>query len=289
MKRVTWLLALMGAVLLSASPVPADELFVVVGGRPAVGTKITSLPYEIKTSGYYYLTGNLTYTGGNGITVSANDVTLDLMGFVLTGSGSNAGNYSGILLTSDKSNVEVRNGTVSNWWSGVEQYNSSTGTNHRVIGIRANGNTYGVWLGGSNHLIKGCTATPGTFGSSTGLRITGTGTISDSTVRGFTTGIYIGGGKVSGNVVLNCPGKGINAFGPATISHNSVSNCGAGTGNAGIFSAGGSFIGNAIVANTGQTCVASSNVLVPDQNSLSGDGTPKGVISYLLGGVNGGW
>jgi len=291
MKRVTWLLALVGAVLLSACPVPADDLYVVVGARPAPGTKITSLPYEIKTSGYYYLTGNLTNTntgaGGGGITVSANDVTLDLMGFTLTGPGSETGYLDGILLTSDKINVEVRNGTVSGWYSGVEQYNGSTGTHHRVIGIRANGNTYGVWLGGSNHLIKGCTASQGTFGSGTGLRIAGTGTISDSTVRGFSyDGIYIGGGKVSGNLVLNCPGKGIVASAVATISDNSVSNCGAGTGNAGISGAGGgSITGNAVLANTGQTGVLINNGNMFDQNSLSGAGThwafATGLTSWL--------
>ena len=60
MKRTLWLLACLGALLLSAAPVPADDgFYVIAAGQPSVGTKITSLPYTISTPGYYYLTGNL--------------------------------------------------------------------------------------------------------------------------------------------------------------------------------------------------------------------------------------
>src|SRR5437016_303642 len=58
-------------------------------------TPISALPATITASGSYYLTTNLTCTlcggGTNGITITANDVTLDLMGFALDafgGSGS---------------------------------------------------------------------------------------------------------------------------------------------------------------------------------------------------------
>ena len=57
------------------------------------------------------LAGNLTYSGStNAITVSADDVTLDLMGFSLTNSGAKGSTY-GINL-SGRTNVEIRNGTV---------------------------------------------------------------------------------------------------------------------------------------------------------------------------------
>jgi hypothetical protein len=91
MKRKIWLLALVGAVLLSAGPAWAqDEFYVIAGG--GVGTRITSLPYTITSPGFYYLTSNLSYSGSsNGITVNSNDVTLDLMGFSISGPGSGAG------------------------------------------------------------------------------------------------------------------------------------------------------------------------------------------------------
>ena len=52
-------------------------------------TPISSAGYVISNSGSYYLTSNLTAGAGEvGITVSADDVTIDLNGFTLTGSGT---------------------------------------------------------------------------------------------------------------------------------------------------------------------------------------------------------
>src|SRR5260370_25455545 len=49
-------------------------------------TPISSLPFTINAPGAYYVTTNLTgVTGTNGITIAANDVTLDLKGFSLLG------------------------------------------------------------------------------------------------------------------------------------------------------------------------------------------------------------
>ena len=47
-------------------------------------TPISSLPYTISAPGSYYLTGPLNSTN-TGITVAANDVTIDLMGFTISG------------------------------------------------------------------------------------------------------------------------------------------------------------------------------------------------------------
>ena len=56
-------------------------------------TPISSLPYTISEPGSYYVTGNLSSTG-HGIVIEASGVTVDLMGFSLTGDGiSSSGNY----------------------------------------------------------------------------------------------------------------------------------------------------------------------------------------------------
>src|SRR5215813_4957107 len=82
----------------AAEPGPLNPV-----GPPAVGlfktldqveprTPISSLPFTINQPGSYYLTGNLTGApGANGINISASDVTLDLGGFALIGSGGAGG------------------------------------------------------------------------------------------------------------------------------------------------------------------------------------------------------
>ena len=116
MKRLA-LVAMVLATVWSVGAASADDFYVIVGG--GVGTKITRLPCIISNPGFYYLTGNLSYsdTGGAGIAVGSNDVVIDLMGFRLKGPGpgsygdsSPVGIYSG-----HYNNVEVRNGTISGW------------------------------------------------------------------------------------------------------------------------------------------------------------------------------
>src|ERR1043165_9796506 len=51
---------------------------------------ISSLPYTIASSGSYYLTTNLTALSAvDGIVINADNVTLDLSGFTMTGFGPN--------------------------------------------------------------------------------------------------------------------------------------------------------------------------------------------------------
>lgn len=286
MQRALWLLACLAAVLSIAAPVPAEDGFYVIAGRPAVGTKIASLPYTISTPGYYYLTGNLSYAGGNGIIIDSNNVTIDLMGFVLAGPDTETGEYSGIYMNGRQS-VEIRNGIVKGWKYGVQE-KGPTGSNHRVIGIRGHGNTFPVYLRGDNHLIQGCAASPGSFSSSSaGLIIyDGAGTISGCMVLNFSgNGISIAGGTASGNLVLNCGGSGIAGNGAATIRQNQVSNCATG-----ITGGGGSIVGNAVFANTGQTGIAPSTTLsnLLDQNNVAGPGTHYGPLTTTVFGRNGG-
>src|SRR3954471_689763 len=77
-------------------------------------TPVSSLPFTISAPGSYYLTGNLTASGSEaGITVSADNVTIDLNGFALTGGPS--GVASGIDVPAAQENLCVRNGTVTRW------------------------------------------------------------------------------------------------------------------------------------------------------------------------------
>jgi hypothetical protein len=150
MKKRIWILAVVGAVLMCAAPVLADgDLYVIAGGS-GVGTKISSLPYTITAPGFYYLTKNLTSTG-NGIVVNANNVTIDLMGFTMTGPGTSS-SY-GIYIYNQRY-VQIRNGTVTNFYNGIYAETSSN-AGHRVSNLYAVYNThFGIWLGGDDHVIQ---------------------------------------------------------------------------------------------------------------------------------------
>lgn len=74
-------------------------------------TPISSAPFTISGSGSYYLTGNLTVTSGNGITITADDVTLDLNGFTISSTASPASS-NGVLISDARKNITIRNGHI---------------------------------------------------------------------------------------------------------------------------------------------------------------------------------
>lgn len=94
----------------------ADFYVVAIGanGKP-VGTEISSIPTTITQPGFYYFTKNLSHTSGAAaIDVQADDVTIDLMGFVLDGNGANADGVS-----TGNTNVTIRNGTIRSFSNGI--------------------------------------------------------------------------------------------------------------------------------------------------------------------------
>jgi hypothetical protein len=162
MKRLLFL-ALVGAILLSATPALADgDFYVIAVGKKAegIGTKISSLPYTISTPGFYYLGGNLTYSAnmGNAIIVGASDVTLDFMGFSLTGPGrESSGDNCGIIINDACVNAEIRNGSINGFGLfGIHNYSESC-TSTRVIDIKVTDTgSIGITLLGTGHLVMGC-------------------------------------------------------------------------------------------------------------------------------------
>lgn len=97
-------------------------------------THVDAIPYTITNSGSYYLTENLTAgSGTNGIVIAADDVTLDLNGFVLSG---NTGCLYGISLGGwTNRNITILNGVVRGWpYGGVSL---GDGINCRLLDITA--------------------------------------------------------------------------------------------------------------------------------------------------------
>jgi len=125
-------------------------------------TPITSLIYTISQPGSYYLTTNLTGGAFNGINITANGVTLDLMGFELVGGPGNAG--FGITVSGMRTNITVRNGTVRNW--GGDGVHLSAARNCVLQNVRALNNSEAGLVVGDASVVNGCVAS---FNTSDGI------------------------------------------------------------------------------------------------------------------------
>jgi parallel beta-helix repeat protein len=196
------------------------DFYVISGGRGA-GTGITSLPYTINAPGFYYLTKNLSHNG-TAITVNANDVTIDLMGFSLSGPGSGT-NYG--IYMNGRSNVEIRNGTIRSFGSdGILEAAQQTAKNHRVLNVRAVGNGgRGIALFGNGYQVKGCTASDN---GDDGI-FAGRGSVVTGNTAGNNggDGIYGNGyNLIAWNVSRDNSGNGITAVGGSTVIGNTAFN-----------------------------------------------------------------
>lgn len=175
-------------------------------------TPISALPFTITTSGAYYVTTNLTGTGG--IMVSAPDVAIDLRGYTLT--GENATN-SGIFAMYMVTNLEVSNGTLRGW-NGHGIY-AETVNGSQVQDLEVCSNVFaGMDLGDGCHITHCKVHDNGTAGVTTGEKAVIKDTVAQANLSdGFRTGNdsqilhcssldNFGGGFVVGGrtVVKNC-------------------------------------------------------------------------------------
>jgi parallel beta-helix repeat protein len=116
--------------------------------------------FVITNSGSYYLTTNIVgVSGEDGIDIEANNVTLDLNGFLLLGV---SGSFSdGIQILSGYANVTVHNGTISGW--GHHGVYSEAG-NATFDRLNVSANEYGLFVYGPS-VIRDCAANGNTFTS----------------------------------------------------------------------------------------------------------------------------
>jgi hypothetical protein len=142
----------------------------------AVSEFIISLP------GSYYMTSNITgLSGKTGISITADDVTVDLNGFALIGL---AGSLNGISVQGAQKNLRIRNGSAQNWGSnGIAcQFTTNSQFDH----LRVSQNGAAGFNCGDRNVLSNMTAEANTGdGIRTGNSCTVTASTAASNVNGF--------------------------------------------------------------------------------------------------------
>jgi parallel beta-helix repeat protein len=166
--------------------------------------------FIISQPGSYYLAANLAGVGGkNGIFITTNNVSLDLNGFALLGTGT--GGAYGVYVSGSRTNIIVRNGNISGWGVGIYGF-----PNYNMLCERLTVSSCsidGILVSGSgiiaNCTIQSCGAI-GIYAVSS--------TVSGCTVQSCgTSGIYALSSTVSGCLVIGGAGSGIYVSGPGCV------------------------------------------------------------------------
>jgi parallel beta-helix repeat protein len=174
--------------LVSVGPAMAD---------PPTPITVCGAGVTISQSGHYALKADCTGIVGVAITVTANDVHLNLDGHMISGQGPGSG--IGIVVIG-ASRVHISGGTVQSFQSGIELDDASASV---VSGVTLTGNFAGVFAhSGSGNSIQSNTQTGGFYG--TYLAAESGDSIQGNTVSGNARGIDLdvgtGGTMVSGNI-----------------------------------------------------------------------------------------
>ena len=197
-------------------------------------TPISSLPYIISTPGSYFLTRSLSASTGSGITISANDVTIDLMGFTLAGTSLTT--TDGIVSSGGLRSITIKNGNVNDWAGNGINLVSATLIGIDGVNLTQNGTT-GMDVG-ANARVTNCsvvTYNPGVVA----IRVGGSSVVSDCSTQGYGTGIATSeNSTVKDCSVTSATATGIYVTDRSVVQRCSVSNTGTISGGNGIYADG---------------------------------------------------
>jgi len=228
--------------------------------------------FVISQPGSYYLTTNLVgVSGKSGISITANDVTLDLNGFALLGVSVEYDETCGIVIPGARTNITVRNGAISGWGNnGVATFyvfNQLSLFPVNIVFEHLNVSACsedGIFI--INGVVRDCNCYNNGDEEGGGIYCDGYGIISGCTANNnVQDGIVINSGTVSGCSVQNNE-EGITCYGPCNISGCVVAN----NYRRGIYvnwwGAGSEVIGNTCVGNNTANSTSDAGILLASAN-----------------------
>jgi len=154
----------------------------------------------------------------NGITITANDVTIDLDGHALIGYSSS---YDGIAVAAGLENISIANGIISSW--GRHGINAGDASSLKISGVQVSSNGFvsagSGMLIGSNSIIRQCQATGN---KADGIYVKDGSTIADSvSSTNGANGIFAG----SGCLINNCTIRRNSTDGICADSGGTIKSC----------------------------------------------------------------
>jgi len=210
---------------------------------------ISTVPFNITSSGSYYFTGNLTLTtlDTHAITINADNVTIDLNGFVLTGPGEAAGNSGYGIEGEGQNQVTIGNGVIRQFRLEGIGFNNSA--NLTVENVRVE-NCGGTGIHGYSHLvvINSMTYENGSYGILANGDLIARDCISASNgYKGI--GASGSGSSIIGCIIYDNDHAGVSVGACSTVINNTSYN----NGNAGIL--------------TGYNCTVTNNTACDNDGS----------------------
>jgi parallel beta-helix repeat protein len=177
-------------------------------------TPISSAPYTITSPGSYYLTTNIS-SAEDGVIIQSHNVTLDLMGFTISGINGTMGYGINIDFTelAPIRNLTVRNGAISGFYMGA--YAKET-VGARFEGLSISSNGIAIYLNGNEgncdaNTITHCSMTDTTYDGmmlNGGLNGTCDGNVITHCIisKSGQAGINIeaSSGQCNGNLISDC-------------------------------------------------------------------------------------
>jgi hypothetical protein len=172
-------------------------------------------PVTISRPGRYKLSGNLAVPAGiSGIEVTANDVTIDLNGFTVRSTTPPGASNGGVVTPDDVAGLRVMNGTITGFGRRGGISNPGSGAVPPVPGHIENMRITSNAIGGGTcvQMVSGSHIRSSTIANCfTGITCFGC-LVEHSIITGNASYGVIGGGSVSGNVVVGNGSVGLNAI-----------------------------------------------------------------------------
>jgi hypothetical protein len=243
---------------------------------------IDHVPVTISTPGSYFLTRNVSgpaNTTGNGITIASDDVTLDLNGFSVIGTGADTSQAHGFGINvslNPAHDIVIRNGVVRDWNYGVvgdgahqSRIESVRALNNKWDGIRGGADTTITDSSSASNLEYGIVSFGGTVqhcevdgNTSAGIFVTDNSVVKDNSVHNsLFDGIDVANNAdVEGNSVVGSGGQGIVSSGNRDVIKDNLVEASAKNG---IHVLGNSTVeGNTVVGNDTSLDGISAGILV---------------------------